>query len=842
MTDRIFSNHDDGSGRKSSGEAFGLIAWLENTRVVLPLKGVDCRFSVCGGVASVQIDQIYHQENPKPLNCLYSFPLPAGAAVYKCEMHVNNRVIAAKVEEEQKARQIAQEKAAQGHRTALVEVERDNLFTLSLGNVQPQDLIIVRLAFFQALDLLGEERSVRIPFSPGVRYIPGRSLVRDNRGLGTVDDSDQVPDASRITPPRIDGLHPDAAGVFVEGTISNGSKVETEISSPTHVLRVTRGDESSNVALADARDFPDRDLVIRWTEKAPAEERRNAWVTADEKDGADYAFVELRAPDAPEGGPEFEQDVYFLVDRSGSMQGMKWQKAAEAFRAFLTVMGEKDRVFATLFETGFLDVAEKPLPPKQLIADGGVKSLERLGTAGGTELHPALRHVLEMVEMHSAGRPASLVIITDGQVGNEREVLETLRRHPELRVHTFGIDTAVNDAFLKELASQQRGTCCLRTPGDDIAGAVAELGSIIGKPVLRSLKVEGSWEVPSGKLPDLFAGQEVSVLLRWGGEGAASRREPAPLEIGGLLPNGEALSYALEPQRVSQPAIPLLWAKGRITHLIAEGDRAAAIDLARERNILCKGAAFVAWDEAEKTTIANPAERLYQPSMHRQMECMADAGDIFACYEEAPRSRAKRFDRSSATLFEGRTSEPPAFFRVTESDRDGDAESATASPPPPPASPERDRYRKELVVMLREAGIADDGPWEEILDALGAWLEGSKWHSRKRMLNMVRQLFALLKNLERTRGDRRRAIIEARNASQDIVTFLSKAAGFPGETPIETDRLRLESEHRLESVQVSSDALQSLYEELEKRLKPFPDEVSDKINIMFNRSIAVALK
>ena len=39
------------------------------------------------------------------------------------------------------ARQIAAQKKAAGFRTALVEPKRDNLFTLSLGNVQRQDLM-----------------------------------------------------------------------------------------------------------------------------------------------------------------------------------------------------------------------------------------------------------------------------------------------------------------------------------------------------------------------------------------------------------------------------------------------------------------------------------------------------------------------------------------------------------------------------------------------------------------------------------------------------------------------------------------------------------------------------
>ena len=114
---------------------FGLIGWLQNTRVALPLKGVECRFDVTGVIACVEVGQIYHQNTDRPLDCTYTFPLPAGAAVYRCELHVNGRVIRAKVEDKEAARRIYRQQKDAGRRTALVETERENLFTLSLGNV-----------------------------------------------------------------------------------------------------------------------------------------------------------------------------------------------------------------------------------------------------------------------------------------------------------------------------------------------------------------------------------------------------------------------------------------------------------------------------------------------------------------------------------------------------------------------------------------------------------------------------------------------------------------------------------------------------------------------------------
>ncbi|MDB6031261.1 MAG: hypothetical protein JWM16_1599 [Verrucomicrobiales bacterium] len=587
-------------------KAFGLIAWLEETRLQLPLKAVECRFTVCGELLNVEMDQVFRQSNPQALDCLYSFPLPGTAAVYKCEMDVNGRLIEAKVEEQEEARRIVKEKKAAGFRTGLVELERDNLFTLSLGNLQPDDLVVVRLAYFQTLTRLKDWTSFNIPFCPGVRYIPGAPLLRSNSGKGVVDDTDQVPDASRISPPRIDKLNRDAASLYVEGMIQNPNGELVDVSSPSHPLVVHDLPGAFEVSIAEGAAVPDRDLVVRWTDQAHEKLAPAGWRTQTEE--ATYALARLKAPGHAEVNEAYEQDVYFLIDRSGSMQGIKWQKAVQALLAFLRVLGKGDRAWVTFFETSFQDLAEKPLPAKSLLQDRAVLNIAKLGVAGGTELLPALNHVLEKAGQFSVSRPASLLIITDGQVGNEQAILERLAKHPTLRVHTFGIDTAVNDAFLNKAAVQQRGQSCLLTPNDDIAGAVSRLGDRLRRPVLTSIRVLGDWESPSGSIPDLHT-EEVANLPFKGKPGARQ------LELEGTSADGRTQRITIHLAESKSPALAKLWAKQRIEHLLANNQAEAGISLARQHNLVCRGVAFVAWDEQEKVAVASPERTLYQPSV-----------------------------------------------------------------------------------------------------------------------------------------------------------------------------------------------------------------------------------
>jgi Ca-activated chloride channel homolog len=591
--------------------AFGLVAWLEQTRIVLPLKGVECSFSVCGDVVSVEIDQIFHQNNAQPLDCLYSFPLPAGAAIYRCEMHVNGRVIRARVEEREAARNLAARMKAAGYRTALVEMERDNLFTLALGNVQPGDLVVIRFAYFQTLTRLGDWISFRIPFCPGVRYIPGAPLLRPPSGRGVVDDTDQVPDASRISPPRMDKLHPDAAYLSVQGKVEHPLGELKDISSPTHPVFVRVSDGGSTVSLADEAAVPDSDFVVRWTETIPEQARLNGWITG--QGGDTFALARLCAPREVESGVHHLQDFYFLIDRSGSMEGLKWKKAVEAFREFLKVLGDDDRVWATFFETTFQDLAEKPMAAKTIRAGNWGDRLESLGTGGGTELLPALEHVLHKIEVHSTGGwPVTILLITDGQVGNEAEILQRLARHADLRVDVFGIDVTINDGFLNKLAAQHQGTSCLMAPTDDIAGAVSRLGARLRQPVLTSIQVKGGWELAGRQTADLHAGEVLLLPLR------RQKPDEKSVSIEAKDTHGASRRFTLELVTTDMPALRLLWAKQRINFLLAQSKAAEAIVLAKNYNLVCEGAAFIAWDEAEKVQVSGPDREVYQPVMNHQ--------------------------------------------------------------------------------------------------------------------------------------------------------------------------------------------------------------------------------
>jgi Ca-activated chloride channel family protein len=728
---------------RQSSESFGLFAVIESKRVVLPLKGVECDFSVVSGIAEVSMTQVFRQDNEKPLDCVYLFPLPADASVFFCEADINGRTIRAQVRERDEARQIAAEKKAAGFRTALVEAERENMFTLSLGNVQRGDLVIVQLKYIQTLRSLAGKPSIEVPFCPGVRYIPGKPLIRSNKGKGTVDDTDQVPDASRITPVRIDAEHPDAAYIEVRGTLDGRFVDEKELSSPSHPVTCQRTGDELRVTLSDKGDVPDRDFVLRWSERDSESVASRAWVREHDKEV--YALLEIRAPkDAPaERAPV---DFYFLVDRSGSMQGEKWNKAAEALLSCVKVLGPTDRAMVTFFNNECQDFAERPLSAQELLGDRQFQAVQRLGAGGGTELKPALKHVLKLATKHSANRCRNLILITDAQIGNESAILKLMKSASNFPVHCFGMDVALNDSLLLALSRQQGGTFHSLNPNDDIQGAVTSLGKTLGHPVLLDLQLSAGWEAADATIPNLYAGQ-IHYL-------SARCSNGKPLELHARTASLQPVNFQLERQSAGGDAPCLHWSRCRIQRLVAEDDQKAAIGLSVKSNLICPLTAFVAWDDSEKVPVAT--HELIQPSM--------EPHDVSLFSRRFGAMRCLGDTEALGAQFVSKT-----VHFASEPSRGEQARGLTEGPAASP--PDELELKRVLSDICHRNGIMD---WQSLVKSIFDWIAEASGTERSRRIWALKFVVEAIKTqteqIEQFRRSREQSRIDA--ARQEIHQLL----------------------------------------------------------------------
>src|SRR5262249_20183100 len=112
----------------------------------VPLRGVEVVAEVMGGYAHARVRQKYVNEESKAVEAVYTFPLPSDATLTGFHMTCDGRTLAGEVKEREEAFAHYDEAINAGHGAALLEQERPNVFTASVGNLLPGEETIIEIA------------------------------------------------------------------------------------------------------------------------------------------------------------------------------------------------------------------------------------------------------------------------------------------------------------------------------------------------------------------------------------------------------------------------------------------------------------------------------------------------------------------------------------------------------------------------------------------------------------------------------------------------------------------------------------------------------------------------
>lgn len=338
----------------------------------------------------------------------------------------------------------------------------------------------------------------------------------------------------------------------------------------------------------------DRDLVVRVVPGSVGGAPLLAWT--------DGRFTEVVL--SPTGGAAartLPRDAVFLLDISGSMEGQKMVAAKFALQTAIRALSPGDRMHLVAFDDRIERWQRGPVAVDDAQLTAAEAWIARQQARGGTELLPALQEVL--AQAPEVGRLRTVLIITDGQSSDEHRLVPAVaHRRGATVVSTLGIDTAVNEALLRDLAEVGGGVCSTCAPDADIEAAVARVELAVGAPQALGVQVVGA---SSSELV-LYSGRTLSWVL----EGARS-------EVEVVAADGHSWKAVAQPAPGSLAAA---WAVGhlrklrlrRLTHpheaegLMPEMTRASLLG-----RVVGPTTAWVVVDHLTRTV--GPAEVVVQP-------------------------------------------------------------------------------------------------------------------------------------------------------------------------------------------------------------------------------------
>ncbi len=533
----------------------------------VPLLHTDVALDVRGLVVSATVTQQYANSSTEPIEAVYMFPLPHDAAVYDMEIRVGSRVIRSVIREREEAKRVYEAAKSQGKRAALVEQERPNIFTTSVANIMPGDHVDVRLRYIEPLRWEQNRMRLVFPMVVGPRYIPG-AVATGHVGTGWSFDTDAVSDASRITPIVRNPEYRSGHDISLKVDLDPGFEAAA-VSSVSHAIAVQQlPGGRQHVELVAGATIPNRDFVLE-VQKPKTTRPKPVLFLSPSPESGETSFLLAVYPPTVQPTERMPVEMLYMIDVSGSMAGTSIEQAREALLQALDRLRPCDRFGILHFSSGFGEFSPEPLPATSDNLQAARDYVRHLEASGGTEMLPALLHLMKKPSV--PGFLRHIVLLTDGDLGNEEQIFAAMQSDlGDARLYTVAIGSAPNLFLATKMAQFGRGTLTHIADISEIREQMTRLFAQIESPVLTDVKLsfEGVTvqRLYPKRVPDLFLEQPLLVF------GQISKGRTGKIHISARAGNEPyEATIAFDTSKATfHSGITTLWARNGVEEMMDE--------------------------------------------------------------------------------------------------------------------------------------------------------------------------------------------------------------------------------------------------------------------------------
>jgi Ca-activated chloride channel family protein len=334
--------------------------------------------------------------------------------------------------------------------------------------------------------------------------------------------------------------------------------------------------------------------------------------------GEEEAFLQLdlylSGGESPNDRKAHEaREIIFLLDCSGSMQGDSIREARKALE--ICLRGMEEGSFFNVYRFGSTHQALFPeaVPYRENEINKALKLMSTVNAdLGGTEILRPLREIYSSVR--ETDRKRVVILLTDGEVGNESEVFDLVRKGAgATRMFAIGIGAGCNEYFIKGLARAGKGASEFIYPGERIEPKVLRIFGRLSRGVLENPEIqwgEGRLEQAPAS-PAIFLESPVTIFAK-GNAGVFSQDW---VTVNGKVDGRERTWQVevLEANHENLP-LPLLWAREKIRDLEESGDergsrqadrkkskqQQAIVEISKRYGVLSQSTSYVAVEQREE--------------------------------------------------------------------------------------------------------------------------------------------------------------------------------------------------------------------------------------------------
>ena len=547
-----------------------LFKFDDNSSIMQIALDTSVKMDITGNINRVIVEQVFTNPSDKWAEGVYVFPLPEDSAVNQLRMYVNERVIEGQIHEKEEAKKIYEKAKSDGKSASLVEQQRPNIFTTNVANIAPGGKIKVAIEYQQAVSISNNRYSVRFPMVVGDRYTPGAPIYTPDDSLGTSFNTNEVKDASKITPisenhvrALIDENYETNLPVRININLTTGFDIAS-LSSTYHKVRTESINQTTKfITLAEASQL-DRDFELTWS--ANMSHEPEVALFAQENDNNVYLML-MAIPPKNEVFKRGDRprELIFIIDSSGSMSGDSMRQAKDSLYDALERLNPTDRFNIIDFDSEFEPLFDSAMMANQIHMNEAKSFIRKIDADGGTEMLSPINFALTSRDSESKNYLRQIVFITDGQSSNEEAIFNNVSYNIRNdRFFSIGIGSAPNSYLLTKLADFGRGAFTYIGSQNEVRQKMNRLFEKLESPALTDIQVNFPPEIISelakDVINDLYAGETITAAFKM-------NALPNSLEITGKTIDG-AFNKTITIDKISSTSgIDIFWASRKIDRL-----------------------------------------------------------------------------------------------------------------------------------------------------------------------------------------------------------------------------------------------------------------------------------
>lgn len=522
--------------------------WIAPQQNLARLSAVDVRVTIDGQMATTTLELALSNPSGVPQEAEVMLPVPDGVSIRSLQFDGVGNEPTAKLLPRDEARRVYDEITRRRKDPALLEFAGYGMIRTSAFPIPASATLKARITYEQLLSSDNGRVEYFLPRSENIAMSPHDSL----------------------------------GGVTWTFACSiKGDRPISTIYSPSHELAIERpSPKSAEIKVSAAAAAAPGAFRITYLPESTKQEGLSATLLAYPDpsigDGNGGFFLLLGALPPRDGdAPIQKREVTLVLDRSGSMQGEKFQQARDAAIAVVNGLGDGELFNIIDYSDSVNSFEKAPIAKSATSAQQAKAYLGALRADGGTNINDAL---LDAVRPGVAeGALPMIIFLTDGLptvgVTNEvaiREAVKAANTH-ERRLFSFGVGYDVNTPLLSSLSSASRGAPTFVLPGENIENKVSQVfrrldGPRLASPVLTTDRTVRELQPPT--MNDVFEGDQILVV------GQYTSTAPLKLRLDGKA-GGKDVNYEMsfdtgESASARNGYIARLWATRKIGFLLGE--------------------------------------------------------------------------------------------------------------------------------------------------------------------------------------------------------------------------------------------------------------------------------